>query len=69
MEEGVGGEDVVECLGAALRVDRVADVGELAEHVEAVELKEQVAVHESLGEAGVPDELVGVHRVVAVASA
>ena len=48
MEEGVGGQDVVEGFGAALRVDAVADVRELAEHVEAVELQEQVAVHKSL---------------------
>ena len=69
MEEGVGGQDVVEGLSAALRVDAVADVGELAEHVEAVELQEQVAVHESLCDAGVPDEFVGVHCHVAIASA
>ena len=69
MKEGVGGQDVVEGLGAALRVDAVADVRELAEHIEAVELQEQVAVHKSLCDACIPDEFVGVHRRVAIASA
>lgn len=69
VEEGIGGDDVVEGFGAALGVDGVADVGEVAEDVETVELKEQVAVHEAFGEAGIPHEFVGVHRSVVVSSA
>jgi len=33
------------------------NVGELTEHIEAIELKEQIAMHEPLGEAGIPDKI------------
>lgn len=69
MEEGVGGDDVVEGLGTTLGIDGLGDVGELTEHVETIELKKQIAVHEPLGEASVPDKIVGIHRLVTVASA
>ena len=69
MEQAVGGNDVVERFGAALRVDVTAHVGEIAEQVEAVEHQRQVAVHEAFGQSGVPYQFVGVHRRLAVATA
>ena len=49
VQQTVGGDDVVEGLGAALGVDAAADVGEVAEQVEAVEHDDQIAFHETLG--------------------
>ena len=49
MQQTVGGDDVVEGLGAALRVDGAAHVAEIAEQVEAVEHDDQIAFHETLG--------------------
>ena len=68
VQEGVAGCDVVPRLGAALGVDGTADVGEIAEEVKAVEHTDEVAVEETLGEAGVPNKFVGVHGMVGVTS-
>ena len=69
MEEGVGRDEVIEGLGTSLSIDGLLDIGELTEHIEAIELKEQIAVHEPFGEASVPDKIVGIHCIVAIASA
>lgn len=69
MQQGVARRDVAPRLGASLGVDGAANVGEIAEEVEAVEHTDKIAVEETLGEAGVPDEFVGVHRAVSVATA
>ena len=50
-------------------VDYAANVGEIAEKVEGIELDEELSFHHAFGQAGVPHEFVGVHRVVDVASA
>ena len=68
MQEGVAGCDVVPRLDATLGVDSTADVGEVAEEVEAVEHTDEVAVEETLRKAGVPNKLVGVHGMVGVTS-
>ena len=66
MEQSVAGQDIGVGLGTALWVDGTSDVGEIAEKVEAVKHTDEVAVKETLGEAGVPNKLVGVHGVVGV---
>ena len=43
VEKGVAGHDVGPGLGAALGIDRSADVGKLAEEIEGVELEKEVA--------------------------
>lgn len=50
-------------------IDVSADVGEIAEDVEAVKENGEVASGDAFGDAGIPDKLVGVHARVAVASA
>ncbi len=69
VQQSVAGRDIAPRLDAALGVDCSVDVGEVAEEVEAVEHTDKIAVEETLGEAGVPDEFVGVHRAVSVATA
>ena len=69
VQQCVAGCDVAPRLGAALGIDGAADVGEVAEEVEAVEHTDEVVMEETLGEAGVPDEFVGIHCVVGVATA
>lgn len=66
VQQSVAGRDIAPRLDAALGVDCSVDVGEVAEEVEAVEHTDEVAVKETLGEAGVPNKLVGVHGVVGV---
>ena len=66
VQQSVAGRDIAPRLGAALGVDGTSDVGEIAEKVEAVKHTDEVAVKETLGEAGVPNKLVGVHGVVGV---
>lgn len=68
VKEGVAGHDVGEGLGAALGVDNAGDVVELAKDVEAVEHHEKLTFEEGSGEAGVPDEVVGVQQRVGIAS-
>ena len=49
MQERVTRRDVVPRLSAALCVDGMSDVGEIAEEVETVEHTDEVAVNETFG--------------------
>ena len=69
VQQSVAGRDIAPRLDAALGVDCSVDVGEVAEKVEAVEHADEIAVKETFGEAGIPDEFVGVHCIVGVATA
>ena len=54
MEQPVGRDDIVESFRAALRIDGAADIREIAQEVEAIEHKGEVAVHEFLCYSCVP---------------
>ena len=60
-EHGVARQGVAPLLVAALRIDVVLNVGELAEYVEPFEARRQPALEEGARKAGVPHEVVGVH--------
>ena len=62
VEHGVAGHHVVAGLGAALCVDRAVHVREVAQEVETVDEAGEAAAEEGAAQAGVPDEVVGVHR-------
>ena len=68
MQQTVGRDDVVECLRASLSVDVSSDVGEIAQDVESVEEEGEVALGYAFRQAGIPDELVGVHAWFAISS-
>jgi len=68
MEHGVAGQDVSVGLGAALGVDNARDIVELAEEVETVKHPCEAAFEHGVRQAGVPDEVVGVHAAALVAA-
>ena len=55
VKQSVGGNDIVECLRSALGVDGAANIGEIAEQVEAVKHEGHVALHEFLRHSCVPN--------------
>ena len=69
MEQCIAGHHVGIGLSTSLGIEGAGDVAELSEYVEAVENHEQPAFQEGTREAGVPDEVVGVERLVGVAGA
>ena len=66
VQKPVGWYDIVVSFGSSLRIDGATNIGELAQKVEGIDGQEQVALEETSGESGVPDEFVGVHRLLAV---
>ena len=68
-EHGIARQGVAPLLVAALRIDVVLNVGELAENVEPFEARRQPSLEEGARKACVPHEVVGVHGRVAIASA
>ena len=57
----IAGDDVVVGLGHALGINVMAGVAQFAEDVEGIKLQEEIALEESLCQAGIPQEFVGVH--------
>ena len=60
-QHAIAGNDVVEGLGHALGIHVMAGVAQFAEDVEGIKLQEEIALEESLCQAGIPQEFVGVH--------
>lgn len=69
VEEGVAGQCVVAGFGAALGVDFVGYVAELAEYVESVENEGEFAFENAFADAGVPDQMIVVEATVGIAAA
>ena len=68
MQQTVGGDDVVECLGFALGIDGATNVGQVAKNVEGIELDKEFALQHPFCQSGVPYQFVGVHRVFNITS-
>ena len=69
MQQTVGGDDVIECLGFALGIDSATHVGQVAKNVEGIELDKEFALQHPFCQSGVPYQFVGVHRVFNISSA
>ena len=69
MQQTVGGDDVIECLGFALCIDGATHVGQVAKNVEGIELEDEFALQHPFCQSGVPYQFVGVHRGFNISSA
>ena len=67
VQQGVARHDVSEGFGASLGVEGASDVVELTENVETIEHHKEFTFEEGTGEAGIPDEVVGVQQRVGIA--
>ena len=68
MEQSVAGQDVGVGLDTPLGIDNAGDIVELAKEVEAVEHPCEAAFEHGVRQAGIPDEVVGVHAAAFVAA-
>ena len=62
VEHGIARHYVVARLGASLGIDRAIDVREVAQQVKSVDKSRQSAAEECAAQAGIPNEVVGIHR-------
>ena len=55
--------------GASLRINRICCIGQLVQKVETFGCQSETTLAEGAYERGIPHEVVGVHRLVAIATA
>ena len=69
MKHYITGDDIIITFCTPLCIDCATYIREVAEYIETIEHKGEIAMKYSFGKAGVPNQFVGMHGVICLPAA
>lgn len=69
MKNGIAWQGIDKCLGSTLGIYHTSDVVQVAQDVKAIKHPRQLSLEHGIGKAGIPEQIVGIHRTSFVTTA
>lgn len=69
MQYCIAWQGIDKCLGSTLGIYHTSDVVQVAQDVKAIKHPRQLSLEHGIGKAGIPEQIVGIHRTSFVTTA